>query len=123
MKKIWMIGLLVGFLSGIAGIALFYLLTTVTGLRFEQLNPVSIMVASLIVNCAGAYLFAKLWRFTSRPRVFYTVIAISVALLLSWMDWAYPSEPGVGDVANPIHAIVVSISIILNPRWLRKVSQ
>ncbi|MDQ0058786.1 hypothetical protein [Paenibacillus harenae] len=120
MRKTWMVGLQVGIISGIAGIALFYLLIAITGFHFKQLNPVSIMAASIIVNCVGALIYAKLRRKTARPRLFYALIAIIVALLLSLMDWAYPPEPQIGDVSNPIHAIVVTISIVLIPRWLRE---
>ncbi|WP_028610064.1 hypothetical protein [Paenibacillus harenae] len=120
MKKSWITGLYVGLIAGIAGIALYYFLSAVTGLKFNQLNPVSIMMASIATNLIGAFIFTKLRQKTARPGAYYALIAIGFALLLSLMDWAYPPEPHIGDISNPIHAIVVTISIVLIPRWLQK---
>lgn len=120
MKKTLKVGLGVGLISGIAGIALFYLLTAIIGFHFKQLNPVSIMVVAIIVNCIGAFLYAQFIRKSSKPNVLYAIIAIGVALLLSLFDWAYPPEPHIGDVSNPIHTIVVSISIVLIPVLLKE---
>lgn len=120
MKKTGMVGLCVGIFAGIAGIALYYLLIAITGFSFKQLNPVSIMIASIVSNLIGALIYAKLRQTTARPGVYYAVIAIGFALLLSLMDWAYPPEPQISDIASPIHAIVVTISIILIPNQLRK---
>lgn len=120
MKKIWLTGLYVGVLSGVAGIAMFYLMIAITGFRFEQLNPVSILAVSVLVNLAGAWLYALLRRKTSRPGLIYAAIAIAVATLLSLMDWAYPPEPQIGDVAGPVHSVVVTVSIVLIPLRLRR---
>ncbi|MBB6734598.1 DUF6069 family protein [Cohnella zeiphila] len=120
MKKIWLTGLYVGVLSGVAGIAMFYLMIAITGFRFEQLNPVSILAVSVLVNLAGAWLYALLRRKTSRPGLIYAAIAIAIATLLSLMDWAYPQEPQIGDVAGPVHSVVVTVSIVLIPLRLRR---
>ena len=118
MRKSWLTGLYVGIVAGIAGILMFYLMTAITGFRFRQLNPVSILVVSVLVNLAGALLYTWLLRRTSRPGTYYAAIAIAVALLLSLTDWAYPPEPHIGDVAGPVHSAVVSVSIFWIPNRL-----
>lgn len=119
MKNIWLTGLYVGLLSGAAGIGMYCLMIAITGFRFEQLNPVSILAVSVLVNLAGALLYSLLRRKTSRPGLIYGVIAIAVATLLSLLDWAYPPEPHIADVAGPIHSVVVTVSIVLIPLRLR----
>ncbi|MBB6671924.1 DUF6069 family protein [Cohnella nanjingensis] len=120
MKRTWSVGLLAGLISGVVSIGLYYLLIAVTGFHFKQLNPVSILIASVVSNLVGAFIYVKLREKTARPRLHYTWIAIGFALLLTLMDWAYPPEPHIGDISAPIHAIVVSISIILIPNRLRR---
>ncbi|WP_221567828.1 hypothetical protein [Alkalihalobacillus sp. TS-13] len=120
MKTILTTGLGVGVVSGIAAILLYEVLCHLLGVTFEQLNPTSIMIASIIVNIIGAIIYSSLKKKTSSPRMYYAMITIGVALFLSWMDWAYPPEPGIADVANPIHAIVATLSIAWIPIWINK---
>ncbi|MGP4081491.1 hypothetical protein ACTWQL_16415 [Pseudalkalibacillus sp. R45] len=120
MKTILMTGLGIGIVSGIAAILLYEVLCYLLGVTFEQLNPVSIMIASVIVNMIGAMIYSSLKKKTSSPRMYYAMITIGVALFLSWMDWAYPPEPGIAGVANPIHALVASLSIAWIPVWVNK---
>lgn len=120
MKTSLKVGLGVGIVAGIAAIILYYVLCNLLDLTFEQLNPVSILIASVIVNLIGALIYTKLHQKTARPRLYYGLITVGVALLISWYDWAYPPEPQIVDVANPIHALVASLSIAWIPAWINK---
>lgn len=120
MKGILKVGLGVGIISGVVCIILFYVLCGLLDLQFIQLNPVSIMVASVVVNVIGALIYNKLRYTTSRPRIYYGMITVGVALLLSLYDWANPSETDIAGVANTLHALVASLSIAWIPTWLHK---
>lgn len=120
MKKIIKVGLSVGFLSGVMCIILYYVLCALLDLRFVQLNPFSIMVASIVVNVIGAFLYSKIRHRTSKPRFYYGLVTVGVALLLSLYDWAYPSEPDIAGIANTLHALTASLSIAWIPTWLAK---
>lgn len=120
MKRVAWVGLYAGLIAGIAAVLLYFLLIALTGYRFVQLNPATILVVSVLVNLIGAAFYAWLRRKTVRPGLHYAWIAIAFGTLLSLLDWAYPPEPHVGDIAAPIHALVVGISVSLIPNRLRR---
>lgn len=118
MKRILKVGIGVGLVSGVLCIILYYVLCGLLDLRFVQLNPVSILIASVIVNVIGAWIYSKILSATSRPRLFYGLITVSAALALSLYDWAYPAEPDIAGVANTLHALTASLSIAWIPTKL-----
>ncbi|OZB94254.1 hypothetical protein [Paenibacillus sp. XY044] len=120
MKSILKVGLGVGIVTGVACSMLYYILCAVLDLRFALLNPVSIMVMSVAVNIIGAAIYNKLLHTTTRPRIYYGMITVGAALLLSLFDWAYPPEPDIAGVANTLHALVAALSIAWVPVWIRK---
>ena len=120
MKSILKVGVGVGILAGVASVIMYYVLCNLLELSFVLLNPASILIVSVIVNLIGAFIYTKLREKTIKPVMYYSLITIGVALLLSWYDWAYPPEPGIADVANIIHALVASLSITLIPRWMNR---
>lgn len=120
LKRILSVGLLVGLLSGVLSSILYVVLCEVMDLSFTQLNPASIMVVSVIVNVIGAWIYHKLWHATARPRWYYGMITVGVALILSLYDWASPPEPDIAGVANTLHALTASLSIALIPTFLRR---
>ncbi|WP_090728131.1 hypothetical protein [Paenibacillus sp. PDC88] len=120
MNRIFKVGISVGFLSGIMCIILYYVLCALLDLRFEQLNPFSIMIASIVVNLIGAFIYNKIQDRTSKPRFYYGLVTVLGALLLSLYDWAYPSEPNIAGIANTLHALTASLSIAWIPTWLTK---
>lgn len=120
MIRIFKVGLGVGLITGILCIILYLILSWLLDVRFIQLNPVSIMVASVVVNVIGALIYTKIRDTTSRPRLFYGLITVGAALMLSLYDWAYPSEPDITGIANTLHAFVASLSIAWIPTFLNK---
>jgi hypothetical protein len=72
---------------------------------------------SIAVNIVGALIYTKLIKQTTRPRLFYAIITVSAALLLSIYDWAFPAESDIAGVANTLHAFVASLSIAWIPSW------
>jgi hypothetical protein len=120
MKRVWKVGSAVGLVSGAAAVVLYEVLCFSLGVSFEKLTPLSILVMSVAANVVGAYIYSTLARKTKRPRLYYGVITVAVALLLSLYDWAYPAEPGIAGVANTIHALVATLSMAWIPIWTRK---
>jgi prepilin signal peptidase PulO-like enzyme (type II secretory pathway) len=120
MKTILKVGFGAGLVSGGLCVLLYYVLCGLLDLQFVQLNPVSIMIVSVVVNVIGALIYSKILSATSSPRLFYGLITISVALTLSIYDWAYPAEPDIAGIANTLHAFVASLSIAWIPTWLNK---
>jgi hypothetical protein len=120
MKNGLKVGFMVGVISGVAAIGLYYLLCFVLDVTFEKITPVSILFMSIVVNMIGALVYMKLKKQTTRPRWMYAFITIGVALALSLFDWAFPAEPGIAGVANSLHGFVATLSIAWIPVWVDK---
>ena len=118
MKNSVKVGCMVGAISGVAAIAVYYLLCFVLDVTFEKITPVSIFLMSVVVNIIGALIYAKLKKQSTRPRWMYAFITIGVALALSLFDWAFPAEPGIAGVANTLHGFVATLSIAWLPGWM-----
>ncbi|MFS0645174.1 MULTISPECIES: hypothetical protein [Siminovitchia] len=119
MRKGILVGLYAGVISGAAGIAAAYLLGAVTGLWFSQLNWISIAVASIIANIAGAMIFVKWFQKTAKPSLYYVLLAGGVTLLSSLNVWANPPADKFWVIAQPVHVVVFLLSIWLVPMWLK----
>lgn len=120
MKKSVLIGLYVGLLSGVAAIAIAYLISGLTGLWFSQLNLVSILLASIIPNIIGGIIFTKFFQKTTWPKLNYVLLTAGVTLLLTVFDIANPPAEDFGTVAHPVHIVVALFSMWLVPRWLKQ---
>ncbi|WP_188456728.1 hypothetical protein [Virgibacillus oceani] len=118
MKKGLKIGLFVGIIAGVAGILLNILIGASTGLNFEQINPVSILIASIVSNLIGAIIFIKWLQKTGRPALNYIMLTAVVTILLTLMDTISPPAPKFWIMAYPLHLVVALFSIFLIPRWL-----
>ena len=123
MRKGLLVGLYAGVISGAAGVATAYLLGAVTGLWFSQLNWISIAVASIITNIAGAMIFVKWFQKTARSSVYYVLLAGGVTLLSSLNVWANPPADKFWVIAQPVHVVVFLLSIWLVPMWLKRGKQ
>lgn len=120
MKNSVKVGCMVGAISGVAAIVVYYFLCFVLDVTFERITPVSILFMSIVVNMIGALIYAKLKKQSARPRWMYAFITIGVALALSLFDWAFPAEPGIAGVANTLHGFVATLSIAWLPGWMDK---
>ncbi|CAN7529906.1 DUF6069 family protein [Rossellomorea sp. LjRoot5] len=118
MKNSVKVGCMVGAISGVAAIVVYYLLCFLLDVTFEKITPVSIFLMSVVVNIVGALIYAKLKKRSARPRWMYAFITIGVALALSLFDWAFPAEPGIAGVANTLHGFVATLSIAWLPGWM-----
>lgn len=120
-----MYGTIIGIISGVASIVLNELIGAATGLSFKELNPVSILIASVIANLIGAMIFTKWLRKTAKPALNYFILTSVATILLTLMDSISLPAPKFWVIAYPIHLIVALFSILLIPRWLgnkRKIS-
>jgi ABC-type iron transport system FetAB permease component len=120
MKSGLKVGFMVGAISGVAAIVVYYLLCFLLDVTFEKITPVSIFLMSIVVNMIGALIYAKLKKQSAKPRWMYAFITIVVALALSLFDWAFPAEPGIAGVANTLHGFVATLSIAWLPGWMDK---
>lgn len=119
MKKGLLYGCMTGIIAGIASMILNELIGAATGLSFKELNPVSIIIASVIANLIGAMIFMKWVRKTARPALNYLILTAMATILLTLMDSINPPAPKFWIIAYPIHLLVALVSILLIPRWLR----
>ncbi|WP_430788516.1 hypothetical protein VBD025_01175 [Virgibacillus flavescens] len=120
MKKSVLTGLTVGILAGIAGLVTEYVMEKTTGLSFEELTPVSIMLSCIITNIAGAIIFQKLDKKASRSRFYYGIVVGTVTFFTTLNTIANPPQEQFGVVAHPVHLVVALLSFCLIPSWMKK---
>ncbi|MGF7086715.1 hypothetical protein JOD24_000544 [Kroppenstedtia sanguinis] len=84
---------------------------------------ISIAVASIIANIAGAMIFVKWFRKTARPSAYYVLLTGGVTLLSSLNVLANPPADKFGVIAQPVHVVVFLLSIWLVPMWLKRKKQ
>ncbi|MGP4039783.1 hypothetical protein ACTWP4_07765 [Gracilibacillus sp. D59] len=118
MKKSIMIGCFVGMVAGVAGIITAYLIGMFTELWFDQLTWVSIGIAAIVTNMAGAFIYTKWFQATKNPRVYYIILVTGITLLMTVNDIVNPPAMDFGIVAHPVHIVVALLSIWLIPTWL-----
>ncbi len=99
MKNGLKVGSIVGTVTGVATIFLYYLLCFMLVVRFEKIIPASILFVAIVVNMIGALIYSKLKKQITRPRLVYVFITIGAEVVLSIFDWAYPAEPDIAGVA------------------------
>ncbi|WP_281974379.1 hypothetical protein [Halobacillus litoralis] len=120
MKKSLIVGMTIGILCGAAALITEYMIGWVTGLWFEELNFVSIMLSSIIVNLAGAFIFKRLDRKTSRAFLYYGLVVAGVTGLLTINVIVNPPQEQFGVADHPVHIVVALLSFWLIPKWMRK---
>lgn len=120
MKKSLFVGITIGILCGAIALITEYMLGWITGLWFEELNFVSIMLSSLLVNLAGAFIFKWLDQKTSKAFLYYGLVVASVTLLLTINVLLNPPQEQFGVVDHPVHIVVALLSFWLIPKWMRK---
>src|SRR5258708_35609575 len=102
--------LLAGLFSGIIAAILANLaaaaISRVSGLRFEELNLLSISIAAVASNLIGSLFFYGFARWTTRPVLWMAVAALAAATADSVVTSLRPPHPGFGELANPLQYIV-----------------
>ncbi|WP_408011454.1 hypothetical protein ACJROX_14850 [Pseudalkalibacillus sp. A8] len=119
MKKSLSVGLMVGIISALAGIVTAYGISASTGLWFDQLTWLSVGLTSIVTNLAGANIFAKWFKKTTRQRIYYTLLVAGVTLLMTFNDIANTPEGDFGVVAH-LYIVVALTSIWFIPTWLKQ---
>jgi hypothetical protein len=113
--------LLAGLFSGIVAAVLANLsaaaISRVSELRFEELNFVSIAIASVGSNLIGSLFFYGFARWTTRPVLWFVVAALAAATADSVVTILRPPHPDFGKLANPLHYIVAMTAVILLPAF------
>ncbi|MBM7553586.1 hypothetical protein [Thalassobacillus pellis] len=120
MKRSLSAGFTVGILSGIAALITEFVIGWMTGLWFEELTIISIILSSIITNLAGAMIFKQLDQKTSKATFFYALVVGAVTLILTFNTMANPPQEQFGTVSHPIHIVVALVSIWLIPKWTKK---
>ncbi|SDQ80535.1 hypothetical protein [Virgibacillus salinus] len=121
MKRSLKVGCFVGILAGVAGIVTAYLIGMFTALWFDQLTWISIGIASIVTNMAGALIYSGWFQSAKRSRIYYIVLVSGVTLLMTVNDIVNPPSIDFGIVAHPVHIVVALISIWLIPKWLKPI--
>ncbi|MFD2045075.1 hypothetical protein ACFSTA_15430 [Ornithinibacillus salinisoli] len=119
MKRSIIIGCYVGTIAGIAGIMTVYLIGIFTALWFDQLTWISIGMAAIVANIAGALIYTKWFRSTNKPRIYYIILVMGITLLMTVNDVLNPPAMDFGIVAHPLHIVVALFSVWLVPKWLK----
>ena len=113
--------LLAGLFSGIVAAVLANLsaaaISRVSELRFEELNLLSISIASVASNLIGSLFFYGFARWTTRPVLWIAVAALAAATADSVVTILRPPHPDFGKLANPLHYIVAMTAAILLPAF------
>ena len=112
-------GLLAGMAAAILANLAHALLSQATGLRFRELNFLSITRASLIACVLGGLVFYAAARWTKHPVAWFAVAGLLVTTADSLFVMLHPPQPGFDRLANPLHFIVGLITIVLLPRLAR----
>ncbi|WP_181349545.1 hypothetical protein [Thalassobacillus sp. CUG 92003] len=112
-------GILVGILAGGGALMVEYMAGWSTGLWFEELSIVSILVSSIIANLAGVLIFHMMEQKTYRATLYYVMLVTGVTILLTLNTIANPPQEQFGIVGHPIHIVVALISIWLIPKWTK----
>ncbi|WP_174615802.1 hypothetical protein [Virgibacillus ihumii] len=120
MKKGLSAGFTVGILSGVTALITEFIIGSITGLWFKELNIVSIMFSCIITNLAGSVIFVNLDKKTSKPTLYYTMIVAGVTLFLTFNTIVNPPQEQFGTVSHPLHIVAALLSIWLIPTWTVK---
>lgn len=108
-------GSVVGVISAIAANLLAWAIMSSNDYDFVMLNGVSITLSAFFVNVIGAFIFRIMQNRSSRAVIYYAILSLIMAVLMSLNTSANPMEPNIESVANPLHYAVAILSLVLIP--------
>lgn len=110
-----MAGLIAGVAAAFCANAVDLLFEQGLGGQFEELTPVSIMMASVISCLIGSAVYWALGRFTRRPVLWFVVLGLAAATLDSILPIIGDFPQGFALQANVLHYVVAAVAFIAIP--------
>ncbi len=104
-----------GVISAIAANLLAWVIMSINDYEFVMLNGFSITLSAFFANLIGAVIFRFLRKRSSRAVIYYAILSLLMAVLMSLNTSANPMEPNIETVANPLHYAVAILSLVLIP--------
>ena len=110
-----MAGLIAGIAAGFCANAANFLFEIGFGRKFEELTPVSIAIASLIMCLLGSIVYWALARSTKRPALWFIVLGLAAATLDSIPPLVGDFPKGFALQANVLHYVVAAAAFFTIP--------
>ncbi len=109
-----------GVISAIAANLLAWAIMSNNNYEFAMLNGFSITLSAFFVNVFGAFIFRFIQKRSSRAILYYAILSLLMAVLMSLNTSANPMEPNIESVANPLHYTVAILSLVLIPVLMKR---
>lgn len=110
-----LMGSLAGVASAIVSNLLAWIIMSINDYEFVMLNGFSITLSALFANIIGAFIFRFMRKRSSRAVIYYAILSLIMAVLMSLNTSGNPMEPNIEAVANPLHYAVAILSLVLIP--------
>ncbi|GIO45058.1 hypothetical protein [Paenibacillus apis] len=109
-----------GVISAIAANLLAWGIIAANDFEFEMLNGVSITLSAFFANVIGALIYRVWLKKSSRVVIYYAILSLAMAVLMTVNTASNPMEPHIGAVANPLHFAVALLSLVLIPKFMQR---
>ncbi|GAA0361131.1 hypothetical protein [Bacillus horti] len=119
-KKTLIAGSLAGIISVIVSNLLAWGIMSANDYQFEMLNGFSITLSAFFVNLIGAFIFRFIQKKSKRAIMYYAILSVVMAILMSINTSTNPMEPNIAAVANPLHYLVAILSLVLIPLFMKR---
>lgn len=113
-------GSVAGVITAIAANLLAWAIMSINDYEFVMLNGFSITLSAFFANVIGAFLFRFIRKRSSRAFIYYGILCLLMAVLMSLNTSANPMEPNIEAVANPLHYTVAILSLVLIPLLMNR---
>lgn len=109
-----------GVISAIVSNLLAWGIIAANDYEFEMLNGFSITLSAFFANVIGAFIYRFWQKRSSRAVIYYAILSLAMAVLMTVNTAANPMEPHIGAVANPMHFAVALLSLVLIPKFMKR---
>jgi len=109
-----------GVISAIVSNLLAWGIIAANDFEFEMLNGFSITLSAFFANVIGAFIYRVLQKRSSRAVIYYAILSLVMAVLMTVNTVSNPMEPHIGAVANPLHFAVALLSLVLIPKFMQR---
>ena len=112
-------GLIAGVIAAVVANIYFLVYTQVSGNSFEELNLVSVTLASIVPGLAAGLLLDGLRRWSARGTQIFVVGGAVFALLSIVPNIVAPPYPNFFWASSPLHVIVAAVILAVLPRLVK----
>jgi peptidoglycan/LPS O-acetylase OafA/YrhL len=112
-------GLIAGVIAAVVANIYFLVYTQVSGNTFEELNLVSVTLASIVPGLAAGLLLYGLRRWSARGTQIFVIGGAVFALLTIVPNIVAPPHPNFFWASSPLHVIVAAVILAVLPRMVR----